>query len=51
MRGQKFHFSGNLDSLLGHSLVNIPISEKKKTSSSLGVGREELRNYLENILE
>lgn len=29
MRGQKIHFSGNLDSLLGHSLVNIPISEEK----------------------
>lgn len=50
MRGQKFHFNGNLDSLLGHSLVNIPISEKKM-SSSLGLGREYIRNYLENILE
>lgn len=35
MRGQKFHFSGNLDSLLGHSLVNVPIPEEKKTKTNL----------------
>lgn len=36
MRGQKFHFNGNLDSLLGHSLVNIPISGKKNVLQSGG---------------
>lgn len=30
MRGQKFHFNGNLDSPLSQNPVNIPFPEEKK---------------------
>lgn len=30
MRGQKFHFNGNLDSPLSQSPVNIPFPDEKK---------------------
>lgn len=51
MRGQKFHFSGNSNSLLGHNLVNIPISEGKKHLLQFGGGEGRIKKLFGNVFE